>query len=171
MKKHWTQDTYFVEIVGDLVNTDAVKKLDKITHHHVTTRFEHSASVAYVSYKLAKRFKKMDEIEVSRAALLHDLFYYDWRETKFTEGSHAYVHPRIAVKNAEKLMVLTDKQKDIIVKHMWPMTIALPKYKESYLVSCVDKYCAMKEVIILGTPRKYHQLKVLVASMFLFLLK
>ncbi|MGY3724864.1 uncharacterized protein SAMN05421767_11531 [Granulicatella balaenopterae] len=171
MKKHWTQDTHFVEIVGDLVNTDAVKKLDEITHHHVTTRFEHSASVAYVSYKLAKRFKKMDEREVSRAALLHDLFYYDWRETKFIEGSHAYVHPRIAAENAEKLMPLTDKQKDIIVKHMWPMTIALPKYKESFMVSCVDKYCALKEVIVLGTPRKYNQLKVLAASALFFLVK
>ena len=38
-----------------------------------------------------------------RAGLLHDLFYYDWRTTKFDEGSHAYVHPRIAAKNAEKL--------------------------------------------------------------------
>ncbi|MEG2505769.1 MAG: hypothetical protein RSB44_13935, partial [Carnobacterium sp.] len=43
----------------------------------------------------------------ARAGLLHDLFYYDWRTTKFDEGTHAYMHPRIAVKNAEKITELS----------------------------------------------------------------
>ena len=37
------------------------------------------------------------------------------------------------------------EEKDIILKHMWPVTIKLPKYKESYIVSSVDKYCALAE--------------------------
>ena len=77
--------------------------------------------------------------------MLHDLFFYDWRTTKFDEGTHAYMHPRIAVKNAEKITELSDLEKDIILKHMWGATIAPPKYKESYIVTMVDKYWAVKE--------------------------
>ena len=40
---------------------------------------------------------------------------------------------------------LNDMEKDIIVKHMWPLTIVPPKFKESYIVTLVDKYCATKE--------------------------
>ncbi len=36
-------------------------------------------------------------------------------------------------------------EKDIIKKHMWPMTAVPPKYKESFIVTCVDKYCATIE--------------------------
>ena len=37
------------------------------------------------------------------------------------------------------------KEQDIIKKHMWPVTLALPRYKESYVITLVDKYSAMKE--------------------------
>ena len=55
------------------------------------------------------------------------------------------MHPRIACKNAEKITELSDLERDIIIKHMWGATVALPKYKESYIVTFVDKYCAIKE--------------------------
>ena len=77
---------------------------------------------------------------------LHDFFYYDWRVTKFNK-SHAWVHPRIAVRNARKLVNLNKKEEDIILKHMWGATIAPPKYKESYIVTMVDKYWAVKEAV------------------------
>ncbi len=38
-------------------------------------------------------------------------------------------------------------EKDIIIKHMWPITIILPKYKESFIVGCADKFCATVEVL------------------------
>lgn len=72
--------------------------------------------------------------------LLHDLFFYDWRDTKFNK-SHAWIHPRIAVRNAQKLTSLNKIEKDIIiVKHMFWATIAPPRYKEAWIVTCVDKY-------------------------------
>jgi len=76
---------------------------------------------------------------------LHDLFYYDWRTTKFNLGSHAFIHPRVALRNAEKITPLNDMEKDIILKHMFGATLALPKYKESLLVSLVDDYEAEHE--------------------------
>jgi uncharacterized protein len=38
-------------------------------------------------------------------------------------------------------------EKDIIEKHMWPLTLRLPRYKESYVVLMVDKYCALTETL------------------------
>ena len=58
---------------------------------------------------------------------------------------HLISHPRIAVRNARKLVNLNKKEEDIILKHMWGATIAPPKYKESYIVTMVDKYWAVKE--------------------------
>ena len=37
------------------------------------------------------------------------------------------------------------KEKEIIKKHMWPLTFSPPKYLESFIVTIVDKYCAFKE--------------------------
>lgn len=70
------------------------------------------------------------------------------------------MHPRIAVKNAEKITELSDLERDIILKHMWGATIAPPKYKESYIVTLVDKYCAIKEAsepMLASFQNKWHQ--------------
>lgn len=144
MTDKWQNDPEYVSYIEDLLATEAVQKLANYTQHVNSTRLEHSLSVSYNSYKLAKKWGG-DARATARAGLLHDLFYYDWRTTKFDEGSHAYMHPRIAVKNAEKITELSDLERDIILKHMWGATIAPPKYKESYIVTLVDKYCAIKE--------------------------
>ena len=47
--------------------------------------------------------------------------------------------------NAQKLFILNEIEKDIILKHMWPVTFSAPKYLESYIITFVDKYCAIKE--------------------------
>ncbi|MBL1226282.1 HD domain-containing protein [Enterococcus sp. BWR-S5] len=144
MTEKWTEDKEYMSYVEDLLATEEVQRLGNYIQHMNSTRLEHSISVSYYSYKLAKKWNG-DARATARAGLLHDLFYYDWRTTKFDEGSHAYMHPRIAVKNAEKLTELSDLERDIIIKHMWGATIAPPKYKESYIVTMVDKYCAIKE--------------------------
>ena len=147
MKKNWRLDGLYVSHVADLLRHAPVQQLQHITHHHHSTRLDHSLAVSYLSYRIV-RFMGWDARAVARAGLLHDLFYYDWRTTKFKEGSHAYVHPRIACHNASKLTSLSALEKDIIVKHMWLATLALPRYKESYVVSFVDKYCAVCEFLL-----------------------
>ncbi|MGM0237716.1 HD domain-containing protein [Enterococcus sp. AZ103] len=144
MMENWREDAEYLSYIEDLLATEEVQKLANYTQHMNSTRLEHSISVSYNSYKLAKRFNG-DAKATARAGLLHDLFYYDWHTTKFDEGSHAYMHPRIAVKNAEKITELSTLERDIIIKHMWGATITPPKYKESYIVTLVDKYCAIKE--------------------------
>ncbi|MDY4761877.1 HD domain-containing protein [Streptococcus thoraltensis] len=141
--KKYEKDAEFMELVGHLIEHPRFKKLDGIVQHHHSTRMEHSINVAYTSYKIARKFG-WDQKATARGGLLHDFFYYDWRVTKFKK-SHAWIHPRIAVRNAKKLTSLSKKEEDIILKHMWGATIAFPRYKESYIVTMVDKYWAIKE--------------------------
>ncbi|KAF0260710.1 HD domain-containing protein [Leuconostoc citreum] len=147
----WRQDQDYLNIVDDLLQLDEVQQLAQYTQHHFSNRLRHSISVSYQSYTIAKTIGA-DAEATARAGLLHDMFYYDWRVTKFEEGSHAYVHPRIALQNARKITHISDKEADIIVKHMFGATIALPKYRESWIVSIVDDFAAVNEYLI---PKAY----------------
>ncbi|HEY4399034.1 MAG TPA: HD domain-containing protein [Lactobacillaceae bacterium] len=146
-QKNWRDDALYQQLIADLLPAPAVQMLGSITQHHFTTRLEHSLRVSYWSYRVAK-LMRLDVRAIARAGLLHDLFYYDWRTTKFDEGSHAYMHPRIALKNAQRLTRISDKEADIIVKHMFGATPQLPKYAESWVVSLVDDVVAIREYIV-----------------------
>lgn len=145
MAKNYQDDQEFMQYVGHLIAHPRFQKLAPIVQHQHSTRLEHSINVAYSSYKIAKQLG-WDAKSTARGGLLHDFFYYDWRVTKFKK-SHAWVHPRIAVRNARKLTQLNQREEDIILKHMWGATLAFPRYKESYIVTMVDKYWAVKEAL------------------------
>ncbi|KRK73205.1 hypothetical protein [Lacticaseibacillus nasuensis] len=156
----WANDHEYVALVQDLLATPEVQRLAEYPQHHYSNRLEHVISVSYRSYLFGKKHH-LNVRALARAGLLHDLFYYDWRTTKFSLGTHAYIHPRIALRNAEKLTDLTPMEKDIIIKHMWGATVGLPKYKESFVVSLVDDYAAVDEVVKpwlmkLRHPFAYH---------------
>ncbi|GAA6114687.1 HD domain-containing protein [Apilactobacillus apinorum] len=150
----WQNDKEYLSYVSDLLNNPEVKRLDNYIQHHSSTRLQHCINVSYESYLVAKKMN-LDVKSISRGGLLHDLFYYDWRTSKFNLGSHAYMHPRIALRNAEKITNLNDKEKDIITKHMWGLTLSKPKCAESVIVALVDDYDAVREYF---TP-KYRSLK------------
>lgn len=138
-------DKYFINIISDMIENNTVKQMNDFKQHYETTCFEHCLVASYYCYLLCKKFN-LDYISCSRAAMVHDLFLYDWRKRQNgRKGLHAFTHPQTAYDNASKLFDLNEKEKDIIVKHMWPVTLGLPKYKESYILTLVDKYCALNE--------------------------
>ncbi|WP_273712658.1 HD domain-containing protein [Leuconostoc mesenteroides] len=161
----WRTDKDYINIIDDLLQHEEVQQLALYTQHHFSNRLTHSISVSYQSYLIATKIGA-DEVATARAGLLHDLFYYDWRVTKFDEGSHAYVHPRIALKNARKITNISDKEADIIVKHMFGATIALPKYRESWIVSLVDDFAAVNEYLIPKTYLTYFKWQEKLATKF-----
>jgi uncharacterized protein len=145
----YTRDNYleFQDIIKDIECDETVKLMNSFKQHYNTTCYEHCLNVAFYSYLVCKKCN-LDFVSAARAGMLHDLFLYDWRlPREDKKGFHGFRHPKVALNNASKLFDLSNKEKDIITKHMWPITIILPKYKESYIVSCVDKYCAIKESI------------------------
>lgn len=144
-------DQEYVNCITDIFDSDPVKLMDTFIQHGSTTTFEHCMNVSYKSYKWAKRLK-MDYKSAARAGLLHDLFLYDWHllpnEKKFFK-KHGFTHPQIALENATKYFDLNDREKNIISTHMWPLTLRkFPKYKESFLISIVDKYASCGETVV-----------------------
>ena len=138
----------FKEIIKDIANNPNVTALKERVQHENRSRYYHCLCVSYYTYSLCKKLN-LDYVSAARGAMLHDFYYYDWRY-KNVEGQkkfHLLRHPKIALKNAIDLFELNDKEKDIIVKHMWPLTIIPPSSKEGLIVTLVDKYCATNEFI------------------------
>ena len=134
-------------IINDLINNETVLEMKKYYQHGSTSCFEHCYNVAYVCYKMAKKLG-LDYVSATRGAMLHDLFLYDWRTPKkdrVNKKMHAFTHGKIALNNATKLFKLNDTEKDMILRHMWPVTLKMPKTKEGFLLTLADKYCAIIE--------------------------
>lgn len=146
MKESLTKDIEeFNMIIYDLANHPTVQKMKLYRQHYDTNCFDHCYNVAFYSYLICKKLN-LDYISVSRAGMLHDLFLYDWRKKQPEHKRfHGFRHPRIDLNNASKLFDLNEKEKDIILKHMWPITIIPPKYIEGYIITLTDKYCALEE--------------------------
>ncbi len=149
-EKYGITDLDYFKSIDDIIKKDIVKSMDKYIQHGNTSTLEHSINVSYLSYKLAKKLN-YDFISVARGALLHDFYLYDWHTNKSVQGifkQHGFVHSKKALTNAQNYFKLNKLEKDIILKHMWPLTITLiPKYKESILVSIVDKGVSSKEFV------------------------
>ena len=136
----------FNEILADIKNNETVLQMKKYRQHFDTTCYEHCLEVSYYCYKICKKLH-LDYKSATRAAMLHDLFLYDWRKPNPYGGLHAFTHGKVAYENASKIFDLNDKEKDMITKHMWPVTLSLPKYPETFILTAVDKYCALEESI------------------------
>lgn len=137
----------FYNITKDLIHNPIVQQMKNYRQHYDSSCYEHCIEVAYWSYLYCKKHN-LDYIAIARAAILHDLFLYDWRHSRKKlglNGFHAFVHPQIALNNALKICDLSQKEQDIILKHMWPITVIPPKSMEAFIITFVDKYCALLE--------------------------
>jgi len=145
----------------------------KLFPHHLDTRAVHSIEVCCISWKKAKKIKRCDHKSVAIGALLHDFFLYDWQNEKanyeevdvkknrILPNAHGFIHPKIALANAIGIFpeLINKKTSDIILKHMWPLTVTPPKYIESWIVCFTDKSCSMKVFREPGGLPKYFGLK------------
>ncbi len=51
------------------------------------------------------------------------------------------------MRNAIRDYELTELEKDIIKKHMWPLTVVPPGCREAWIVTMADKWCSLLETI------------------------
>lgn len=159
----------FQYIIKDIISNDTVQQMKNYRQHYETTCFDHCYIAAYYCYLICKKFN-LDYKSATRAAMLHDLFLYDWREKNSRKGFHAFTHGKLACKNACELFELNEKEKDIIIKHMWPVTIAFPKSIEGFILTFVDKYCALSESLEVIKSRLFMKKAFRYAYVFLSLL-
>ena len=137
----------------DIILSPEAQVLKTFTQHGETTVFEHCLSVAKFSLLMAHFLERTLKIDIDkdslvRGALLHDYFLYDWHD-KAVKGRrvHGFTHPGTAKRNAERDFGLNDLERDIISKHMFPVTPFPPMHRESVIVNLADKWCALCETL------------------------
>lgn len=116
------------------------KEFNKIgdSSHHGTDRLTHSIKVSYYSYRFARKLG-LDYESAATAGLLHDFFITD-NKKKITETTKSlFKHAKIASNNATNQFGISEKEKNIIETHMFPINIKPPKYAEGWIVGAVDK--------------------------------
>ena len=140
-------DYEYIQCVKDILENSVFLQMENYSHHGDTTCLKHCVHVSYCSYLLAKRFG-MDYKSTARAGLIHDLFLYDWHTHSKQTGKHfhGFTHPKAALDNACKYFSLNNLEKNMILRHMWPLTPIPPKYKEGFIIMLIDKYCSALEV-------------------------
>lgn len=144
MQNKSTQE--FDDIIRNIIENQKVQEMKKYKQHYETSTFDHCYMVSYYCYKVCKKLK-LDYKSVAKAGMLHDFFLYDWRIKNGRKGLHAFTHGKTACKNASELFELSEKEKDMIIKHMWPVTPQFPRSKEGFILTFIDKYCALAEAI------------------------
>lgn len=138
----------FQIILSDILQNKTVLQMKDYFQHYETDCYEHCYNVAIITYNMCKFFN-LEYIPATRAAMLHDLFLYDWRiKSEVNSGLHGFKHPAIALSIASKEFNLTSKEQDIILKHMWPLTITPPKSLEGFCVTLADKFAVLYESFI-----------------------
>ena len=121
-----------------------------IQHGDVTV-YAHVTSVARASLSFAERLGRVgifvDRASLLRGALLHDYFLYDWHEKDASHKWHGFHHPAAALRNASADFGLSPRERDVIAKHMFPLTLRPPRFRESWIVCLADKWCALEETL------------------------
>lgn len=147
MRLTYIEKTYFYDCIKNLNECEYVNEMKNYMQHGNTTTYSHSISVAYRSYWMCLRLPiQVDLKSLIRGALLHDFYLYDWHDKNNNVKLHGLSHPHTALINAKKHFNLNKIEEDIILNHMWPLTInKLPKFKETLIVSFVDKICCILE--------------------------
>lgn len=170
MKELSNNDEEFQRIIKELINNGTVQEMKNYRQHYETTCFDHCYMAAYYCYLICKKYH-LDYKSATRSAMLHDLFLYDWRVRQpDRKGFHAFTHGKKACENACKLFDLNEKEKDMIIKHMWPVTIEFPKSIEGFILTLVDKYCALSESFEVIKSRLFMKQTFRYAYLFLSLL-
>ena len=148
----------FYKMTQDILLHPVFAETRSYVHHGPgNSLFDHSVSTAFFAYRVAKRLRLSSEDvrSITRAALLHDFTGYDWRAgkreirgrgLKRIWNMHAFQHGFSAAEHASKFFWLTDRQRDAIKKHMFPLVPMAPRYKEGWIVTYSDKIVASKEM-------------------------
>ena len=134
----------------DIILSDDAQQMKEFTQHGTTSVFEHVLSVAKFSLIFAINLEnifglKADRKALIRGALLHDYFLYDWHVKDKSRRFHGFTHASVAAANASRDFELNDIERDIIAKHMFPLTPFPPMHREGFIVSLADKWCALAE--------------------------
>ncbi len=134
----------------DILSSENFRSTKAHIQHGTMTVNSHCMNVARYSLAISEKLKiSVSKRELIRGALLHDYFLYDWHVGDYRKPHklHGFYHPGRALANASKEYDLTDREKEIIKKHMWPLTVIPPTCREAWIVTTADKWCSLMETL------------------------
>ena len=131
---------------SDIINNEKVISQKKYMQHGNTSVYEHTIKVTIQALKLSERLRiKVDKRTLIRGCLLHDYFLYDWHVDDKSHRLHGFSHARKALINAKNDFELNKIEENMILTHMFPLNLRVPRYKESVVLCISDKISAVKE--------------------------
>lgn len=162
LAKYAQPKTEYYELVKAILEHPEFIKRKTYAHHENCSVYEHSLIVSILVYKWAKKWH-CDYKSAAIGGLLHDFYDKPWQmksdndtkkeKIKFFK-QHGFIHASQATKNAYYYFpkMMNKKIENMIKRHMFPLNICPPRYKESWMVTIIDKYVSMD---ILKTPKAW----------------
>lgn len=149
MKKGIEHEPLIWKILNEIRESSRFKNSKQFIQHGKTSVYMHSVSVAYMSCYIAEKYNlSVDYYSLITGALLHDYFLYDWHDKEDGhKRPHGFYHPSAALANAERDFEINSCTKNIIKRHMFPLTPIPPVCLEGWVVCIADKICSTKETI------------------------
>lgn len=158
----------FYAYTWDILEHPKFQALRALPHHGADNSvYDHSVATAELAFHMARGlgFSGEDVRRVTRAALLHDFFGYNWHGRayrRYVRGfhglqrisrMHAFIHGPIAAQRAAFWFDLDQGQREAIALHMFPLCFPFPRHKEAWVVTAADKAVATREVLALAERR------------------
>lgn len=134
----------FYKIIEPIIIEKEFQRRKEYPHHINESVYEHVIRVSYDCYKIGKRLG-MDYKALTIAGLLHDFYEKPWQysnEKKPFFQKHAFTHAKEAVVNSKKYFgtdIITSKVESIMITHMFPLNKKIPRNKEAWLLTLIDK--------------------------------
>ena len=141
---YYYYDQEFIDIIKPIIDHPEFQKRKDFLHHESQSVYDHSVNVAYIVFKKAKKKRNIDIKSAVIGAILHDFYYKPWQNCKEKKPffkKHGFIHAREALENSKKIFpeLMNPIIENCILRHMFPLNIIPPAYKESWMVTFADK--------------------------------
>jgi HD superfamily phosphodiesterase len=137
---------------SDVLKSDCFLSSKDQKQHFRSSLERHTERVAVNTLKICRIFKKLgikaDEKMAVRAALCHDLGLEGRKKRYSSSYESLRRHPAESVKIAKKIYPeMNEKMEQAILRHMWPLTLRMPKSSEGLAVLLADKMASVSDII------------------------
>ncbi len=153
------------QIVEDILRNPEFQKRKLFMHHYNLSVWDHSILVSFKAFMASRYFGASPRI-CAIAGLLHDFYSQAWISTpeleKLENGRyvkalkepkpwykmHGFTHAKDASINYVKYFPELEDKKitNCILRHMFPLNIIPPRYKEGFIITAVDKLNSVHEL-------------------------
>ena len=136
------------KVGADILNSNGMALEKGFIQHGNVSVYEHSLSVAVMCLRIKKYLPfKVNTRSLVRGALLHDYFLYELHVADKSHKWHGFRHARSSWKNARRDFALNAVEENMILSHMFPLNLSVPRYRESVILCIADKICALSETV------------------------